>query len=303
MPRTNSLQQELSRPRRKVVLKRADKEPSIESWLLDGLKPHPLQGQYFEDLSDDALAAVAADIKANGLKEKIEILPDGTILSGHQRRRALMSLGRTETKVKVRHDLAGDAAAAEDYFLKANMLRRHLDPLSQARVALRRFAIEKGREAAKMIGPDEQTARDRVGKTLGMSGRNLQRYWNVLKAPHEVQEAFRAGELTLNEATRVGLLTAATQAHIAQRICNGEPAKAVVAGLLNRKPGNAGVDLRRRWRQFIAAMNVGTNELAGNVDEIAERLTEADLVTVRTCRRFLGQIIKSAESKATIAAD
>lgn len=281
------------------MLKKSGKKPTVELWQLKRLKPHPLQGVYFADLSDYALADLAADIKANGLKEKIEILPDGTILSGHQRRRALELLGRPETHVIRRDDLAGDEAEAEDFLLRANLMRRQLDPLSQARVALRRFEIEKGRTANKMTGSDKVTARDRIGKSIGMSGRNLQRYWNVLNSPREVQDAFQAGGLTLNEAARVGVLSAKEKEKIATRIRDGELAKAVVSSVLSRTPRKQKVVRGDKWQSFVTAMQIGLLQNREQVEQIAGRLTGDQLKFVRKCRHFLDRVLAAAELKAS----
>src|SRR3954469_20477876 len=111
-------------------------EPRREKRLLRDLKPFPAQPLFFGDLSDHELEALAEDIKRNGLRNPIEVLPKNragypadTIIRGHQRRRALELNGEAETTVLIRHDLA-DADAIEKCFLEDNQHRRHLDPLA-----------------------------------------------------------------------------------------------------------------------------------------------------------------------------
>ncbi len=65
------------------------------------------------DLTEFDLNALIEDIRKNGLREKIQILPKNkaglpadTILDGHERSRALQKLGQTDTDVVVRYDLA-----------------------------------------------------------------------------------------------------------------------------------------------------------------------------------------------------
>jgi ParB-like chromosome segregation protein Spo0J len=72
--------------------------PAAEAWrrekrLVVDLKPHPLQGKYFRDMTDAALHDLAENIRRRGLRRPIEILPNGTIVSGHQRLRAVKLLG------------------------------------------------------------------------------------------------------------------------------------------------------------------------------------------------------------------
>src|SRR4051794_856350 len=103
-------------------------KPGGEKRLLKDLKPFPAQPLFFDDLSDHELEALAEDIKRNGLRSPIEVLPKNragypadSIISGHQRKRALELNGEAETTVCVRHDLAdADAAAVEKAFLDDN---------------------------------------------------------------------------------------------------------------------------------------------------------------------------------------
>src|SRR5262249_16316468 len=154
--------------------------------------------EYFPDLSPYDLGLLAEDIQRNGLRHKIEVLPvnkaglaGDTVLDGHQRWRALLLNGETQVQVIVRYDLAAtDRATVEGAFLEPNRNRRQLSPLGKARVALRLYEIEIGRRRDRFLSIEEGEARDRVGKTVGMCGRNLARYVNVLRTPAEVQEAF-----------------------------------------------------------------------------------------------------------------
>jgi hypothetical protein len=80
---------------------------------LDDLIEFPLQQTYFPPLSEDRLRALADDIKRNGLRHSIEVLPENkagypadTIVKGHMRRLALLLNGETTAEVLVRYDLA-----------------------------------------------------------------------------------------------------------------------------------------------------------------------------------------------------
>jgi ParB family transcriptional regulator, chromosome partitioning protein len=104
---------------------------NVQQRSLDQLHDHPQQAAMFGDVSDADLEALAADIEQNGLHHPVEILPDGTILSGHQRVRAALSLGGTHIDVIVREDLADDPKAAELHFLAENLNRRQLSKLGK----------------------------------------------------------------------------------------------------------------------------------------------------------------------------
>jgi ParB-like chromosome segregation protein Spo0J len=180
-----------------------DVDRPLKRWNLRDLLSYPTQRTYFENLSDVDLARLADDIDRNGLRSAIEVLgentaglPRGTILSGHQRKRALLSLGKKNSTVIVRNDLR-DATPAEieRLFLEANLNRRQMHPLDKARSVLRLFEIERARRRGESVITGE--ARDRVGKAIGVSGRTVSRYLGVLRTSAAVQAAFRSGQLSL----------------------------------------------------------------------------------------------------------
>jgi ParB-like chromosome segregation protein Spo0J len=205
--------------------------------------PFPGQQEFFGDTSEDRLQALADDIKQFGLKDSIQILPanqagypPNTIIGGHRRTKALLLNGVKKKKVIVRYDLAdADSSAIELEFIRDNDDRRNLDKLAEARVALRRFEIERGRDRGKLRDSEVEEARDRVGKSIGMCGRNVQRYWRVLMTPIEVQKAFQAGQLSLVDAGQVAGLSAKTQTEIACRIRAGGTPRKVLEEYLGKK--------------------------------------------------------------------
>src|SRR5215510_2358776 len=88
-------------------------QSKVQKWKISRLKNHPLQKTMFGDLPDAELRALAEDMRANKQKDPVEILPDGTVLAGHQRIRAARLLGWAEVDVVIRHDLAEAGAAAQ----------------------------------------------------------------------------------------------------------------------------------------------------------------------------------------------
>ena len=139
-------------------------------------------------------------------------LPKNTILDGHQRLRALLLNGESSTTVKVCYDLADvDADVVERVFIESNMLRQHKDDLLRARIALRLFELIKG---GKLIRSYHGEARDYIGKIFGSSGRNISRYFRILRGPIPVQDAFRSKKIPLVLAEKVCELTACEQKQI-----------------------------------------------------------------------------------------
>src|SRR5215510_5112745 len=90
---------------------------------IEDLKNHPRQAEFFRGLSDAELRNLAEDMKP-GLRVPIEILPDGTIIMGHQRVRAARLLGWERIDAVIRYDLEeqGEAAVLE-LLIKDNLDR------------------------------------------------------------------------------------------------------------------------------------------------------------------------------------
>jgi ParB-like chromosome segregation protein Spo0J len=265
-------------------------QPREEKWPLRRLKENPLQKRYFGDVSAEDLKALAANVALRGLRQPIEALPDGTILNGHMRLKALQMNGAAEAAVLVRYDLAGaDEVTRERVFIEENLLRRQFDPLAKARAVPGLFLAEKKKSRSRLFGREEEEARDRVGAAIGMSGRNLNRYFAVLAAPTEVQEALRARALTLVTAARVAGLPAAVQQRIARRIGAGEPARAVVAEHLPESDG--------RHRKVADAVASFARSLGKGLHDLAGRLPE---VRPGQLRQHVGRLREASEVIGTL---
>jgi ParB/RepB/Spo0J family partition protein len=204
-------------------------------WKINKLIKHPQQDTVFGDISDAELTALAADIKANGLQHPIEILPDGTIVAGHQRVRAAVLLGRKEIDAVVRTDLAkAGEAAVETHFINDNLRRRHLSPLGLARCVKRLVEIETFARDNTLHCLNKDKLREIIGERLGLSGRSVSRYLLVLDAPAAVQQAFDRGEISLTNAGKMAMLDDDGKTFLRQSIAFGVPIKEAVAELLGR---------------------------------------------------------------------
>src|SRR4051794_39937214 len=126
-------------------------EPKLEKRRLSELVPHPAQDLYNDAPSEPKLVELAASIRKRGLRHPPEVMPPNnraglpawTILDGNGRKAALELNGETEVTVLVRYDLIdAEPEAVELEFLACNGDRRQLDPLVQARRALRAYEIE-----------------------------------------------------------------------------------------------------------------------------------------------------------------
>jgi ParB-like chromosome segregation protein Spo0J len=257
---------------------------------LADLKSHPLQAQVFGDLPDHELQALAADIKAKGLRQQIEVLADGTILKGHQRIRALRLNGDKYFDVLVRHDLVdAEPNVIEREFLEDNQYRRHVTPLAKARVAVRLLEIERGRDPGSLLKGQDEESRDRAGKALGMSGRTLSRYLLVLRTPLEVQQAFENGNLSLVLVGKVALLNDKVQQTVAERLRRGEEPKKLVAEYA-KPQSNRHVKSGDAFASFVRVLARGLEDLKGRTDKISSKAIGENIGTLKKARAMLREL-------------
>ena len=164
----------------------------IEQRAVADLREHPEQQDLIGDISESELNELTASIQRTGLQHPIEILPDGTVVGGHQRLRAVNSLNWIEVDVIVRHDLAqaGEGAIIA-YLVEDNLHRRQMSPLAIARAYRNLKEIERDLDYNELRYDDRRDIRDRIAERLGghYSGRTLDRYEQILKMPRAVQDA------------------------------------------------------------------------------------------------------------------
>lgn len=274
------------------------KTPSktVQRRKISKLRSHPKQDTIFGDVPPQELDALASDMAEHGQRDPVEILPDGTIIAGHQRVRAAKKLRWTEVDVIVRHDLvAAGEAAIEAYFVTSNLIRRQLTPLARARCIRRLLEVETGTATRHQNCWDRDELKRRVGQAMGMSARNVSRYLLVLDAPIEVQHALDRGEIKLTDAGKVAMLAATVQAEIAERIAAGENAGEVVREHLTG--GQAGDEVHRAYVRLQGALGREVPRLVGRAAEIKPRRLRRQMEVLKAGRALLDELIEAAESE------
>lgn len=259
---------------------------------LSKLKPHPRQGKVFPDLPEPQFLALLESMRKNGLIHPIEILPDGTIIAGHQRVRAAKVLGWTTIACWVRYDLAeADPAAVERRLIEDNFNRRQLGRLAMARCYRRLKELDVGPERNRNGKGD---LRDFLGKQFGMAGRSLDRYEKILDAPLEVQRAFESQKLSLILAGKVADLPGGIQKQIAEDIRSGKRPTIVVKGFLTND-GKPAKRLGTALSHFVKAVGQGVGELRGRIDKADLGNWQSDLPTLRQGREVIDRLIRRIE--------
>ena len=271
-----------------------NRKSAPQKWKIAKLKEHPQQAAVFGDISDVELAALADSLRKYGLRDPVEILPDGTVVAGHQRVRAAKLLGWAEVNVVVRHDLAAAGPEAiEAYLIDDNLSRRQLSPLGLARCIQRMVEIELHCRAGDLRWEKKEALMKKIGDRLNMSPRNASRYLLVLKAPAAVQQAFDRREIQLKTAGKVALLSRRDQEAVALKIDKGEKAADVVAAHLPRGRQD-GRDVGRSVGRLLRSLRREVPQLAGRLDKTKPQWFSRNLEVLRAADDLLGKLIERA---------
>ena len=134
-------------------------------------------------LDDDNIASLADDIRTNKQQVAIELL-DGKVLDGRRRWLACKMAG---VKPLTRTVAVADPVA---YVLSLNLHRRHLSPTQLAMVGARaremydeaaKERMQRGKKSDPVENLPQGTARDAVGKAVGVSGKSIDHATKVLR--------------------------------------------------------------------------------------------------------------------------
>ncbi len=257
----------------------------IEQRPIAGLNNHPWQVKLYHSLEGADFEGLVNSFRREGQREAIQVTPDGTIIDGHQRVRAADQLGWSEIRVWVRDDLAGDQDAIDRAHVLANRDRRQLDTIDRVRLALRLEEIERGRKVASLSDSEQEEFRERIGKSVGLSGRHVQRYLNVLDLPMVLQRAVSKGRLGLVMADRISRLRWRVQQKIADEIeAGGDPKKVVAKHSSFRGRGSHPTT---KYRQMMLALAQGLDAAEGRYRELYPvNGLEGDLALMDRLGRF-----------------
>ena len=241
-------------------------ERRFERWKITDLKQNPRQTRMFQPLTEAELTRLMEDLGANGQRTPIEILPDGTILDGHQRLRAAQRLGWQEVDVEIRDDLANDRRAAERRFIAANRHRRQLPLIDQIRCDLRLEQLHDGPSSGGALH-DQRSLIERIAEERGLSKRNVQRYENVVRrTPMVVQRAVAEGRLKLVDADTFSRCSEEVKQQVERDATNGADLVAAVKAAIAKD--DSGPTLCVIYRRLMAMLEQVVEPLDGHEAEV-----------------------------------
>jgi len=225
----------------------------VMQWKVTDLHESPHQRALFDDLPDHELAELVEDLRVHGQRTPLEILDNGQIVDGHQRKLAAEVLGWETLAVVVRDDLTdANSNDIECAMIDANLHRRQLDVLAIARLYARMRQIARGWDSDEFFGAVKRDVRDLLAERLGgVSGRTLDRYVKLLETPREVQDAVRRQELPMGMALKVAKLSEDDKARIAAAIRGGQTAREVISAFFEARRARP---TSRATQEFLAVL-------------------------------------------------
>jgi ParB-like chromosome segregation protein Spo0J len=269
-------------------------DKQIIKWKIRDLKTHPRQAAMFDDLPNLQLRDLAQDIHVRGLEKPIEILPDGTIVCGHQRTRAVKLLGWDEIPAWINHELAAQGdLAVEQRLIEDNLVGRKMDRLDQIRCYKRLHDMAQVMPSGRRRSHQRGRLRDIIGERLDISGRTLDRYLRVVNTPREVQDAFRASNITLVNASKVAGLRKEAQEQLAADLRAGKDPKQAFAARLS---GRESTPFDAAMGRFIRSLEANTKPVEKELSNL-KSLSLYDTSILERAHTLIGQMLEKVKGE------
>jgi ParB family chromosome partitioning protein len=207
---------------------------NVQDILLDDIDIEGSKFRTRSDLGEKQLTDLANSIRSEGLISPIVVRRKDSkyeLISGFRRVESVRRLGENSIKaiiVSVDDDRAFRIAVSE------NLKRKSLTPIEIALMCDR--LVNEGRSY------------DEVGRLVGLSPKQIQRYLRSLKLTEDVRNSLNKGEISFFTALEIGKVDGAVQSELLKRVLKSNLSTREVAKLVrdmgkNRGAGRAIGDL------------------------------------------------------------
>ena len=169
------------------------------------LKPHPRNGEFFDDMDGQKWKDFLQSVRTSGIIEPIIVTQDLVIVSGHQRVRAAKAIGIMKIAVEVRH-YADDDKVLKD-LIETNIMQRGLgntNPVKLAKciVELERImGISHGGDRKSRDNNSPLKTQGDLASELEISKSQLKNYKRLLDLVPELQSAVEEGKVSATSAS------------------------------------------------------------------------------------------------------
>lgn len=191
------------------------------------LKPHPRNGEFFDDMDGQKWKDFLQSVKTSGIIEPIIVTQDLVIVSGHQRVRAAKALGMLKVAVEMRHYENEDQVLKD--LIETNIKQRGNGNPNDVKLAY--CIIELERILGISHGGDRKSSGHNVtlktesdlAEELGTTRRQLQRYKKLTELIPELQDAVQTGKISSTNASAIlAKLPESEQRAIAEQIIGSD---------------------------------------------------------------------------------
>lgn len=192
------------------------------------LKPHPRNGEFFDDMEGQKWKDFLQSVKTSGIIEPIIVTQDLVIVSGHQRVRAAKAIGIMKIAVEVRHYSDEDKVLKD--LIETNIMQRGIGNTNPIKLARCITELERilgiahggnhGNQHTVANGHNVDLAKQSdLAEELKMSQKQLSRYKKLLDLIPELQDAVESGRVSATSASAfLAKLPKDEQLVIAERI-------------------------------------------------------------------------------------
>ena len=191
------------------------------------LKPHPRNGEFFDDMDGQKWKDFLQSVKTSGIIEPIIVTQDLVIVSGHQRVRAAKAIGIMKIAVEVRH-YADDDKVLKD-LIETNIMQRGLgntNPVKLARCIAeleRILGIRNGGDRKSDSNNFNLKTQGDLAKEIGISPQQIANYKKLLRLVPELQTAVEDGKISATNASAIlAKLPESEQKAIAEQIVGSD---------------------------------------------------------------------------------
>lgn len=171
------------------------------------LKPHPRNNEFFDDITGDNWSEFVKSISSSGVIESVVITQDYLIVSGHQRVRASLELGKESVPCEIRiYDT--EEQVIKD-LLETNLRQRGIgntNPIKFARCIIeleKIYGIKRGNNQTSLQDNLASKTQSDLADQFGISKQQLQDYKKLLSLIPELQDLVEKDVLSPTIAYKV----------------------------------------------------------------------------------------------------
>jgi ParB family chromosome partitioning protein len=173
------------------------------------LKCHPKNQEYYNDLTPEKYEEIKRSIEINGIRDPLKVLPDYTIIAGHQRFKIAQELELPQVPVVI---MDIEPSEAEYVLIADNEERRQEDndPIKKAKRAkfLKEYwGVKNGGNRRSVPQIEELKTSKDVAEAVGTSSKNLNRLLKLNDLIPDLQNLVSAGKLGTCAAEQLSYLT------------------------------------------------------------------------------------------------